>query len=101
MKFLFAALATLLFSCSSAFGQNVQNNFFQNNFRPNYYQNQWNSRVYGRYNSRVFIYNYRPNYYNYQRIINERRKAYYNYQYNRTGHPAFTGFLMNIYQNNR
>ena len=36
-----------------------------------------------------------------QRIINERRKAYYNYQYNRTGHPTFTGFLMNLYQNNR
>ena len=100
MKFLFAALATLLFSCSNVFGQNTHNNYYQNNFRPNYYQSHW-SRTNGRYNARVVIYNYRPNYYNQQRIINEQRKAYYNYQYNRTGHPAFTGFLMNFYYNNR
>ncbi len=99
MKFLFAALATLLFSCSSAFGQNTYNNYYQNNFRPNYYQSHWN-RTNGRYNARVFVYNYRPNYYTYNRNNYTGRRTMYNSYYNQN-YSAFSGFLMNFYYNNR
>ena len=105
MKFLLTALATLLFSCSSVFGQNTtnNNNFYQYNYKPNYYSfsgagynGNYSFNRYG-YNTNVFIYNYRPtynnNYGNYQRP-----RYYYNGYYNNI--YTMPMFYMNFWRNN-